>query len=165
MSLHSATQRFAALVLQLSTTVITMERLSFKSASFRRHQVYNFPIVAPAENEDPSYSASSNQHGCQNVSYALPTSAPRLYLPLTLLRDRNPSTNLVSRRSPSTIVQVPKKTTLNETTILQHHTPPPPSCPQIPAHSKIRGARPVFRDMIERDMGQPNLAYFFFNST
>jgi hypothetical protein len=69
-------------------------------------------------------------------------------------------TQPVSRRSHSTILQVPKKATVNETTILQHHTSPPTSCPQIPGHSKIRGARPFFRDMIERDMGQPNLAYF-----
>jgi hypothetical protein len=74
-----------------------MERLSFKSASFHRHQVYNFPIAAPAENEDPSSSASSNQHGCQDLSYALPASATQLYLPLTLLQDRNVWTNLVSK--------------------------------------------------------------------
>jgi hypothetical protein len=71
----------------------------------------------------------------------------------------HPPTQLIGRRFYSTILQAPKKATVNETTILQRHTSPPPPGPQISGHSKIRGTTPVFRDLIERDMGQPYLNY------
>lgn len=72
----------------------------------------------------------------------------------------HPPTQLIGRRFYSTILQAPKKATVNETTILRHTSPPPPG-PQISGHSKIRGT-PVFRDLTERDMGQP---YRLFSST
>jgi hypothetical protein len=99
-SLRSATQRFAAIILLLSGTVIAIEHLSFKSASFHRHQVCNSPTAAPAENESPS-SSSSNQHGYQTLSYALPTSANELYLPYSMVQDRNPSANSINRSTVS----------------------------------------------------------------
>jgi hypothetical protein len=74
----------------------------------------------------------------------------------------HPPTQLIGRRFYSTILQAPKKATVNETTILQRHTSPPPPGPQISGHSKIRGTTPVFRDLTERDMGQP---YRLFSST
>jgi hypothetical protein len=74
----------------------------------------------------------------------------------------HPPTQLIGRRFHSTILQAPKKATVNETTILQRHTSPPPPGLQISGHSKIRGTTPVLRDLIERDMGQP---YRLFSST
>jgi hypothetical protein len=158
-SLRSATQRFAAIILLLSGTVIAIEHLSFKSASFHRHQVYNSPTAAPAENESPSSSSSSNQDGYQTLSYALPTSANERYLPYSMLQDRNPSANSIGRRFHSTILQAPKKATVNETTILQRHTSPPPPGLQISGIARSEEQHPFCVTSLREIWGNP-IGYF-----